>query len=198
MEKWLRYLIILLMLFISSFIIILSNLNQSEEPKKSDIIVVLQGSSNFERERVAVNLLNQGYSASGKIIVSPLTNTDKQAYLESGVNQEQIINEPNATTTYTNAIYTLKLMDELDIHSAIILTSDYHTLRTKMIFNRIKKEHTYDIELTFVGANHRLLDKNGSTIDIVPWYRASWSVKKNALIEYFKYIGYFFELYKFS
>lgn len=81
------------LLFLSSFITIILSLNQGEDPVESDIIVVLQGSTNFERERVAVSLLSEGYSKSNKIIVSPLTSTDHTIYSEREVLDNQIIDE---------------------------------------------------------------------------------------------------------
>ena len=195
MNKWLIFVACMGFLFLGSFITILLSLNQSEEPKQSDIIVVLQGSTNFERERVAVNLVNEGFSKSNRIIASPLTTIDKSIYNERGITDEQIIDEEQSTTTYTNATNTLALLDEMQLDSAIILTSDYHTLRTKLIFNRVMKEKNYDFNLTFVGANHRLLDQNGYDYGFGPWYKASNEVKKNALTEYFKFIGYYFRAY---
>lgn len=195
LNHWTIFAIIMTLLFLGSFITIILSLKQGENPVESDIIVVLQGSTNFERERVAVSLLNEGYSKSNKIIVSPLTSTDHTIYSGRGVSDNQIIDEKQATTTYTNATNTLKLLDEMGLKSAIILTSDYHTLRTKMTFERIMKEEQYDIKLTFVGANHRLLDQNGYDYGFVPWYKASNEVKKNALTEYFKFIGYYFRSY---
>lgn len=198
LNPWIAFAFVMGLLFLSSFITIILSLNQGEDPVESDIIVVLQGSTNFEREREAVNLLNEGYSKSNKIIVSPLTSMDHTIYLERGILDNQIIDEGQATTTYTNATNTLRLLDEMRLKSAIILTSDYHTLRTKMIFNRVMQEEQYDIKLTFVGANHRLLDQNGYDYGFGPWYKASNEVKKNALTEYFKFIGYYFRLYNLS
>lgn len=195
LNKWVVFAIVMGLLFVGSFITIMFSLDQSEEPIESDIIVVLQGSTNFERERVASALINEGYSESYQIIVSPLTTMDKSIYLERGLEESQIIDEDNATTTYTNATNTLKLLDEMGLKSAIILTSDYHTLRTKLIFTRVMDERNYDFKLTFVGANHRLLDQYGYDHGFGPWYMASNKVKKNAVTEYFKFIGYYFRAY---
>lgn len=68
---------------------------------------------------------------------------DHTIYLEHGVVDDQIIDEEQATTIYTKATNTLRLLDEMRLKSAIILTSDYYTLRTKMIFNRVMQEEQY-------------------------------------------------------
>lgn len=68
------------------------------------------------------------------MIVSPLTSYNLPNYIEAGVSESQIINEPYDTSTYTNATNTLRMMQEMGLHSAIITTSDYHMLRTKLIY----------------------------------------------------------------
>ena len=89
-------------------VITISNLIVDEEPKVSDIIVVPEGAS--ERAGEAVDLLEAGYSRSGKIIVSPLTQSNFDFYVGAGAPSDALINEGNATSTYTNARNTLKMM----------------------------------------------------------------------------------------
>jgi len=110
-------------------VITISNLIVDEEPIESDIIVVPEGAS--ERAGEAVDLLEAGYSRSGKVIVSPLTQSNFDFYVGAGAPNDALINEGNATSTYTNARNTLKMMQEMGYDSAIITSSDYHMLRTK-------------------------------------------------------------------
>ena len=49
------------------------NLDINEKPKISDIIIVARGGGQIYRETKAKELLEQGYSQSNKVIISPIT-----------------------------------------------------------------------------------------------------------------------------
>ena len=163
-------------------LITISNLIVDEEPKVSDIIVVPEGAS--ERASEAVDLLKAGYSRSGKIIVSPLTQSNYDFYVGAGAPSDALINEANATSTYTNARNTLKMMEEMGYDSAIITSSDYHMLRTKMIYERQNRH--YDFDLTYVATYH---DVDGEE---VTWWQAN---RQAGFKEIKKFWGYMFFLY---
>ena len=162
--------------------ITISNLIVDEEPKVSDIIVVPEGAS--ERAGEAVDLLEAGYSRSGKIIVSPLTQSNFDFYVGAGAPSDALINEGNATSTYTNARNTLKMMQEMGYDSAIITSSDYHMLRTKMIYERQNRHYGFD--LTYVATYH---DVDGEE---VTWWQAN---RQAGFKEIKKFWGYMFFLY---
>lgn len=163
-------------------VITISNLIVDEEPKVSDIIVVPEGAS--ERASEAVDLLEAGYSRSGKIIVSPLTQSNLDFYVGAGAPSDALINEGNATSTYTNARNTLKMMQEMGYDSAIITSSDYHMLRTKMIYERQNRHYGFD--LTYVASYH---DVGGEE---VTWWQAN---RQAGFKEIKKFWGYMFFLY---
>lgn len=176
------------LVFGASYPIILNNLIVDEEPVQSDVIIVPEGEE-FVRASKAAELLNEGYSHSGQVIVSPITETNVEGYKEFGVEPEQIIPETEATSTYENAVTTLEMMDEEGFESAIIVSSDYHMLRTKMIYERINR--SYDFDLTYVAAYQMVDDQ------IVPWYEAGTGFQKVANQEFWKYWGYLLGLYHF-
>ena len=163
-------------------VITISNLIVDEEPKVSDIIVVPEGAS--ERAGEAVDLLEAGYSRSGKIIVSPLTQSNLDFYVGAGAPSDALINEANATSTYTNARNTLKMMQEMGYDSAIITSSDYHMLRTKMIYERQNRHYGFD--LTYVATYHDVAGEE------VTWWRAN---RETGFKEIKKFWGYMFFLY---
>lgn len=163
-------------------LITISNLIVDEEPKVSDIIVVPEGAS--ERAGEAVDLLKAGYSRSGKIIVSPLTQSNYDFYVGAGAPSDALINEANVTSTYTNARNTLKMMEKMGYDSAIITSSDYHMLRTKMIYERQNRH--YDFDLTYVAIYH---DVDGEE---VTWWQAN---RQAGFKEIKKFWGYMFFLY---
>ncbi|MFW3454675.1 YdcF family protein [Aerococcus viridans] len=159
-------------------VITISNLIVDEEPKVSDIIVVPEGAS--ERAGEAVDLLEAGYSRSGKIIVSPLTQSNFDFYVGAGAPSDALINEANAT----NARNTLKMMQEMSYDSAVITSSDYHMLRTKMIYERQNRHYGFD--LTYVATYH---DVGGEE---VTWWQAN---RQAGFKEIKKFWGYMFFLY---
>ena len=163
-------------------VITISNLIVDEEPIVSDIIVVPEGAS--ERAGEAVDLLEAGYSQSGKIIVSPLTQSNLDFYVGAGAPSDALINEANATSTYTNARNTLEMMQEMGYDSAIITSSDYHMLRTKMIYERQNRHYGFD--LTYVATYH---DVDGEE---VTWWQAN---RQAGFKEIKKFWGYMFFLY---
>ncbi len=69
--------------------------------------------------------------------------------LKLGVPKKDIILEEKSIDTIENAKYCKKLMKEHKFNSAIIVTSDWHTRRTKYIFQKVMKNK----ELEFVSSN---------------------------------------------
>jgi len=171
-----------------SYSLIINNLIIDEEPVQSDVIIVPEGQE-YVRAYRASELLHEGYSESEKIIVSPIDEANEQIYLAFDVTEEQIIPETEATSTYENAVNTLGMMEENGFDSAIIVSSDYHMLRTKLIYERINSD--YDFELTYVAA-YQLTDG-----EFVPWDEAGEDMEYVANLEFWKYWGYILGLYHF-
>lgn len=165
----------------------MSNLIVDEEPKASDIIIVPEGAITPERASNAERLLNGGYSKTGKVIVSPYDENNRPYYKQAGISENQIINEPDATSTYTNATNTLKMMQDMGLDSAIITTSDYHMLRTKLIYERQNRHYGFD--LTYVAAYHEVDGK------LVTWHDAPEYIQGFARQEFIKFWAYVFFLY---
>lgn len=81
------------------------------------------------------------------------------------------------------------MMNEEGYDSAIVVSSDYHMLRTKMIYERVNR--SYDFDLTYVAA-YQVVDG-----EFVPWYEAGTGLQKVANREFWKYWGYLLRLYHF-
>lgn len=167
------------------------NLDVGEEAVVSDVIIVPEGGDGREKE--AVKLLLDGYSESDKIIVSPLYSEEYDMdltpnYVEVGAEPSQLIAENDATSTYTNAVNTLSLMDEYGWDSALVVTSDYHTRRTRMIYERVNKNYHFD--LTYIAAYHYWDD------DTLTYFDAR-ELRQAGKREIYKYYGYLIGLYHF-
>ncbi len=63
-----------------------------------------------------------------------------QQACELGVDYRDIIIEDKAESTYENAVYTRQIIQNAGYRSAIIVTSPYHTRRTKLVFDRVFKD----------------------------------------------------------
>ncbi|CZQ96597.1 MAG: YdcF family protein [Trichococcus flocculiformis] len=166
---------------------ILANLEINEEPVVSDIIIVPEGAP--ERGVKASELLEAGYSESGKIIVSPLLVDAEllhlQPYGELGMMDDDILADYQATSTWTNAIYSIALMEENGFDTAIVVSSDYHMNRVKYSFEKAAKGK--DMTFIYVSA--------GGPYGL-PWIETQLG-RRLAQHEIFKTIGYWLGLYHF-
>lgn len=81
------------------------------------------------------------------------------------------------------------MMEENGFDSAIVVSSDYHMLRTKLIYERINWD--YDFELTYVAA-YQLTEG-----EFVPWDEAGENLQYVAKREFWNYLGYLLGLYHF-
>lgn len=182
-----RYVIIVVIaiLLIFAFINAGKFLVVNQSPQKADVIVVLAGDSG-ERTEYGVKLLKEDYANkiifSGGLLYYKTTAAElmKEHALDLGVLNDSIILEDKADSTLQNAIYSKDLIKKEDFSSAIIVTSNYHMRRTKMVFDKEFKDS--GIQLTYCAAE----DKN---FNADKW----WANNKSIIIvinEYVKLIGY--------
>lgn len=146
---------IAVILLLTGHILLYFNLNVGNPPIPADTIIVPEGPGT-ERAQKSVELLNQGYSKNQKIIVSPFINEEfgtdfsSHYYHLYGAGYDTVVQENEATSTWTNARHTLDLMQELGYTSALIVSSDYHTRRVRLAYERTNKDYNFD--LTYVSA----------------------------------------------
>ncbi|MEK5398932.1 YdcF family protein [Paenibacillus sp. FSL K6-2859] len=121
-------------------------------PKQSDAIIILSGGQ--DRIKKAVELYNFGYAP--KIILSNAKELASsagdmlQTALNLGIPKEAIYTENAAESTYQNAEFTLPIMKGHNFQSAIVVSSEFHMRRVKLLFDRVYKDS--GIELTYVGS----------------------------------------------
>lgn len=187
LKIFLLFIGIFVVIFLISYPIIVSNLIVDEEPVKADVIIVPEGQPN--RGEKAAELYFDDYSRSDKIIVSPLTEGTILNYKEQNVPREDLMGESEATSTYTNAVNTLALMEGHNYDSAIIVTTDFHTLRTKLTYDRVNQNYDYDLAIV---ASYGEVDGEER-----PWYEEDPEPFRLATREFLKIWGYWLGLYKF-
>src|SRR5699024_5692046 len=114
---------IVAVLLISYSVGLYYNLDVGQTPVKADIIIVNEGVYE-DRSEKATQLLNQGYA--NQILISPASSYVLEWYYDLGVQEEQIVPEHEATSTWSNAVNSLEIVEENGWTSALVVTSDYH------------------------------------------------------------------------
>jgi uncharacterized SAM-binding protein YcdF (DUF218 family) len=152
-------------------------LDVNENPKKSDVIIVLSG-GRIDRLEKGVDLYNQGLAPF--LMIS--NGTEDRMYetaLKMGIPSKSIILENVARSTTENAILTIDLMEKHNLQSAIVVSSNYHMRRVKSNYD--KANRNIGLNIIYCSAEDIIYKPNN-------W----WRTKENLAIttsEYFKMIG---------
>lgn len=195
MRKLKIFLGILLILIIIGFIVknpllqsVADFLIADETAEKSDAIIVLGGEIKGERTKRAVELYNQGFA--GTLIFSDGTDlswrtkaVDEMVVLASelGVPDAAIKKETDSRSTYENAVYSKELMLDNGLKSAIVVTTDWHSKRSKFIFDKVFAGS--EIKLTYANAPDDRIDS------LEEWWQDS-EKQQIVLTEWAKFIVY--------
>ena len=110
-------------------------------PAKADAIIILGGGTGSrERPEQAAELFKQ--QAAPRIIVSGAGDDgiNRRILIEQGVPANVIQIESKSETTAQNAQFTIKLLRTQNLHSAIIVTSWYHSRRAFETFEHYAPE----------------------------------------------------------
>lgn len=175
---------IVLMLMVTS-VIDSFNHNETDTPEKADVIIMLGGGDKGRMEKAA-ELYHEGYA--DYVIITPesadIYPQSTEFAVELGIPEDAIIEEYEATSTYTNAVESFKLMDEHGFDSALVVTSDYHLKRSKLIYDRVG-DGQYDLKyIAALGAGGEKWNERSYADRI--WFS-----------EFYKLWGYRLGLYNF-
>lgn len=115
---------------------------KSDSPEDSDVIVIL-GGGDQGRVQKAADLYQSGYA--GKVLITPAGDRYNAQELKSiarhyGVDERDVIADTESTSTYSNALRTIEIMEDNNFESAMIVTSDYHLKRSKLIFELLNDD----------------------------------------------------------
>ena len=108
-----------------------------EEPKPSDVIIVLEGGNGYERVEYGVSLYQLGYANKTLFTGGAGTHNMARHALSLGVTEDHILIEDKSYSTFTNAKYSLDIVRSQGFESAIVVTHPYHTKRASIIFDQI-------------------------------------------------------------
>ncbi len=109
---------------------------------RADVIIVLAGGRGDERVRQAAELYHQGYAPlvllSGGEEMAGISVPDilRRQALALGIPPEALLSEPDSTSTAEQARFLRPLLEPRGIRRAIIVTSSYHSRRTRYLFRK--------------------------------------------------------------
>jgi uncharacterized SAM-binding protein YcdF (DUF218 family) len=107
----------------------------NEKLPKADVIILLNGLT--DRVPFAAELYQLG--CSGNVVLSGDDKNMTQQALSLGIPGSALLLEDQSKTTFENAKYSLKIVQDKGYKLAIVVTSAYHTRRAGIIFAQISK-----------------------------------------------------------
>lgn len=114
----------------------------NETPAKSDAIVVLNGQNVKGRIAHGVSLYRKGLAP--RLIISGLSELEKETgvclqkvyAMALGVPEDAIEIQNQSESTYEDALYIQRMLEEKGYKSFILVTSPLHTRRSKILFEK--------------------------------------------------------------
>lgn len=144
-------------------------LSYSEQPRKSDVVILFLGNEYKDRRAEAARLIRDGYAdyllipAYGKLLKA----ADLGRSSRNGVPLRPSHYPGVYEDTHIEVLEAKKLMDRSGLKSAIFVSSPYHMRRIRLIANKVFTDRAY--RTTFVPTRFEKPTKgfwflNGSTI----------------------------------
>ena len=179
-------------------IIIAANLGNllivNDELNKADAIVVFSG-DNGPRTEKGVELLKECLGdyliLSGGVVYDDVTMAElmKNHALKLGINEDKILLDDKASTTHENAEYTKEIIEENDLKSVIVVTSEYHSRRSKLAMEKALEDTLVDGKPVEVMVANSAEEK----------FTSKWWTSGNSVLivisEYLKLMGYWVKEY---
>jgi uncharacterized SAM-binding protein YcdF (DUF218 family) len=110
--------------------------------EKADVIVVLSGGRRDERVRQAADLYREEYAS--KVLLSggealmdlPIPHLQRLQARKNGIPESALLFESASTSTAEQAKFLRPLLEQHGFRRAIVVTSSYHTRRTRYLFHK--------------------------------------------------------------
>ena len=141
----------------------------------ADVIIVL-GGGNHERAGRAAELFKQHVAPRIIHTGEGDDGINRQLLLRSGVPARAIEVESKSTTTHENAEFTIKLLRAEQVHSAVLVTSWYHSRRALACFRHYAPDVQFYSRPSYFASAH-----------------ADWAhnrIGNRVRLEYAKLLGY--------
>ena len=166
----------------------------NDELHKADAIVVFSG-DNGPRTEKGVELLKGGLGdyliLSGGIVYDDVTMAElmKNYAMKLEVPEENILIDDKAATTHENAEFTKDIIEESNFKSIIVVTSEYHSRRSKLAMKKVLENTLVDGKKVEVMVAHSTEEK----------FTTKWWTSGNSILivisEYLKLMGYWLKGY---
>ena len=154
----------------------------SDDLEKADLIVVLSGGRSDERVRQAADLYHQGYARqvllSGGEQLQGVAIYDllRQQALAHGIPASALLYETASTSTFEQARYLRPILEQRQVSRAIIVTSSYHTRRTRYLFRKVFAGSPVEVLVYPVQQDY---------FNPVRWWTREWDTEE-VVLEYIK------------
>jgi uncharacterized SAM-binding protein YcdF (DUF218 family) len=150
--------------------------------EKADVIIVLSGGRKDERVRQGAELYRQGYAP--KVLLSggdelegiAVPDLLRQQALHHGIPDSALLFESRSTSTAEQARFLRPLLEQHGFTRAIVVTSNFHTRRTRYLFRRV-----------FAGSTvkPRVYPVQNDFFSPVKWWTRDWDTEE-VVLEYIK------------
>jgi len=107
------------------------------EPMEHADALIVPGGEPLARPQVAARLYRQGVAP--KVFVTGVGDASsiRKVLMTEGVPSSAITMESKARTTYANAILLMPMLESAKVHTALIVTSPFHTRRALATFRKV-------------------------------------------------------------
>lgn len=155
-----------------------------DQPRKSDVIVVLAGETERRPAR-GLELLNQGYAprmildVPAGAIIYQWTQTELAEKYVGGLSQAKSITvcPIYGLSTLEEAREAGHCLERVGGRSVLLVTSDYHTRRALSIFSREAPSHDYSIAAAFDPREFGTewwRRREWAKTNVNEWFRLAW------------------------
>lgn len=154
-----------------------------EDPiEKSDVLIVLSGGREDERVRQAAELYRQGYapwvllSGGEKVQGRSVPDLQREQALKNGIPDSVLLYEKLSTSTAEQARFLRPMLEQRAVRRAIVVTSNFHTRRTRYLFGRVFRGSSVEV---------RVYPVHGDVFSPERWWTRDWDTEE-VVLEYIK------------
>ena len=121
----------------------------ADAPHKAEAIVLLGGEDGSREEKV-VELFKAGWAPL--VIISGDLRSRRDSLIHLGIPAQSILVDDQAKNTAENAFFTIRLLRAHNCHSALIVTSWFHTRRAGNCFFHYGRDLSFYLQPTYQSA----------------------------------------------
>ncbi|MGQ0571575.1 MAG: YdcF family protein [Armatimonadota bacterium] len=149
---------------------------------RAGVIVVLSGGVRDERVRQAAELYHAGYASrvmlsGGEAMAGlPVSDLLKNQALKHRIPGSALLFESGSTSTAEQARYLRPILEREGFRRAIVVTSSYHSRRTRYLFRSVFAGSPVEI---------RVYPVQGDIFSPIEWWTRDWDTEE-VILEYIK------------